>query len=171
MARRTNGEGCVVRTADGKWSARIQIGIQPNGKPKIKTFSGKTRKEAAERLNDYIIQLERMHGSKQNKITVCEGLLFWLETYKKIYLKPTSYDRLESTIQSNIIPYIGHIRVSELTASVIQGRLINALYEKGLSYSTIKKAYNAMNAYLRQCVCDDIISKNPMMGVRLPSPN
>ena len=59
----------------------------------------------------------------------------------------------------------------ELTASVIQERLINALYLKGLSYSTIKKAYNALNGYLRQCEFDGSILKNPMIGVRLPSQN
>ena len=38
MSRRANGEGCIVKTASGKWSARIQIGFNSNGKPKIKTF-------------------------------------------------------------------------------------------------------------------------------------
>lgn len=171
MARRTNGEGCVVKCSSGKWSARIQIGFNPNGKPKIKTFSGDTRREATERLNEYIKNLNRSTGARGYKITVAEGILSWLETYKKIYLKPTSYDRLETTIKSNIIPYIGHMRVSDLTASVIQGRLINTLFDKGLSYSTIKKAYNALNGYLKQCLYEDTIPKNPMLGVRLPSQN
>ena len=171
MSRRANGEGCIVKTASGKWSARIQIGFNPNGKPKIKTFSADTRKEVTERLNAYIQDIKTTYTSGNKLITVSAGINLWLETYKKLYLKPTSYDRLETTINSNIVPYIGYMHIRELTASVIQERLINALYLKGLSYSTIKKAYNALNGYLRQCTFDGIILKNPMVGVRLPSQN
>lgn len=171
MARRANGEGCVTKCASGKWSARVQIGFKPNGKPRIKTFSANTRREATERLNNYLASIDAEHHASKDSVTVADGMLFWLETYKKIYLKPTSYDRLETTINSNIIPYIGYMHVSDLAASVIQGRLINTLYAKGLSYPSIKKAYHALNGYLKQCLCDDIITKNPMLGVRLPSQN
>ena len=171
MSRRANGEGCIVKTASGKWSARIQIGFNSNGKPKIKTFSADTRKAVTERLNSYIRESKITSDSGNKYITVSAGIRVWLETYKKLYLKPTSYDRLETTINSNIVPYIGHMNTCELTASVIQERLINSLYLKGLSYSTIKKAYNALNGYLRQCEFDGSILKNPMIGVRLPSQN
>ena len=171
MSRRANGEGCIVKTASGKWSARIQIGFNSNGKPKIKTFSADTRKAVTERLNIYIRESKITSDSDNKYITVSAGIRVWLETYKKLYLKPTSYDRLETTINSNIVPYIGHMNTCELTASVIQERLINALYLKGLSYSTIKKAYNALNGYLRQCDFDGSILKNPMIGVRLPFQN
>ena len=171
MSRRANGEGCIVKTASGKWSARIQIGFNSNGKPKIKTFSADTRKAVTERLNIYIRESKITSDSDNKYITVSAGIRVWLETYKKLYLKPTSYDRLETTINSNIVPYIGHMNTCELTASVIQERLINALYLKGLSYSTIKKAYNALNGYLRQCEFDGSILKNPMIGVRLPFQN
>ena len=171
MSRRANGEGCIVKTASGKWSARIQIGFNSNGKPKIKTFSADTRKAVTERLNIYIRESKITSDFDNKNITVSAGIKVWLETYKKLYLKPTSYDRLETTINSNIVPYIGHMNTCELTASVIQERLINALYLKRLSYSTIKKAYNALNGYLRQCEFDGSILKNPMIGVRLPSQN
>lgn len=171
MSRRANGEGCIVKTASGKWSARIQIGFNSNGKPKIKTFSADTRKAVTERLNIYIRESKITSDSNNKYITVSAGIRVWLETYKKLYLKSTSYDRLETTINSNIVPYIGHMNTCELTASVIQERLINALYLKGLSYSTIKKAYNALNGYLRQCEFDGSILKNPMIGVRLPFQN
>ena len=171
MSRRANGEGCILKTASGKWSARIQIGFNSNGKPKIKTFSADTRKAVTERLNIYIRESKITSDSDNKYITVSVGIRVWLETYKKLYLKPTSYDRLETTINSNIVPYIGHMNTCELTASVIQERLINALYLKGLSYSKIKKAYNALNGYLLQCEFDGSILKNPMIGVRLPSQN
>lgn len=48
MKKRSHGEGSVTQRKDGSWTARIQIGF--NGKPKIKAFYGKTRKEVADKL-------------------------------------------------------------------------------------------------------------------------
>lgn len=168
MAKRSNGEGCIVKTANGKWSARIQIGFKTNGKPKIKTFSGDTRKEATEKLNAYRCELERIDNMFQGSSKLNVSMKYWMETYKRIYLKPSSYDRLEVTIDSNILPYIGNEKILDIKPSIIQERVINALSDKGLSYSSIKKAYNALNGFFRQCMYDNIISKNPMLGVKLP---
>lgn len=42
MKRRGNSEGCITKDSRGKWIARLQIGCNSNGNPRIKTFSGKT---------------------------------------------------------------------------------------------------------------------------------
>ncbi len=107
MAKRSNGEGCITKTSNGKWSARIQIGFKSDDSPKIKTFSGKTRNEVTKRLNEYKKQLANNMDILNGKAHISECIINWLETYKKVMLKPTSYDRLEVTIKSNIIPYIG----------------------------------------------------------------
>lgn len=168
MAKRSNGEGCIVKTATGKWSARIQIGFKPDGRPKIKTFSGSTRKEATDKLNAYRYELERINNIFQGSSKLSVSMKYWMETYKKIYLKPSSYDRLEVTVNSNILPYIGNEKILDIKPSLIQEKVINVLSNKGLSYSSIKKAYNALNGFFRQCMYDNLISKNPMLGVKLP---
>ena len=84
MSRRANGEGCIVKTASGKWSARIQIGFNSNGKPKIKTFSADTRKAVTERLNIYIRESKITSDSDNKYITVSVGIRVWIETYKKL---------------------------------------------------------------------------------------
>ena len=169
MAKRSNGEGCITKTSNGKWSARIQIGFKSDGSPKIKTFSGKTRNEVTKRLNEYKKQLANNIDILNGKAHISECIINWLETYKKVVLKPTSYDRLEVTIKSNIIPYIGDNIVIAISSMEIQKNLINKLFEKGLSYSTIKKVYNALNSFFKQYLIDGVISKNPMLGVTLPS--
>ena len=47
--KRANGEGSVTLTKDGRWTARIQIGKNLNGSPKIKAFYGKTKTEVQKR--------------------------------------------------------------------------------------------------------------------------
>ena len=53
MNRRSAGEGNISQRANGTWTARLQLGIKEDGKPKVKAFYGKTRKEVAEKLADY----------------------------------------------------------------------------------------------------------------------
>lgn len=38
----------------------------------------------------------------------------WLTNYKKPNLKPTSYDRLEMTLQLHIFPYLGRLQMGSL---------------------------------------------------------
>lgn len=45
--RRDKGDGCFSQRADGTWTARIRVGLTPEGKPKIKAFYGKSEREVA----------------------------------------------------------------------------------------------------------------------------
>lgn len=41
--RRGNNEGSIFQTKDGKWLGQVTIGYKEDGKPKRKTFTGRTR--------------------------------------------------------------------------------------------------------------------------------
>ena len=98
------------------------------------------------------------------KQTVEEYMLNWLTTYKRIELKPKSYDTLESTIQHQIIPYFKGMQFFTLTHDDIQ-KFINKLDGDGYSYSQIKKAYLALNACFKFAVAKDQIIKNPCFEI------
>jgi len=53
MSSRSAGEGNISKRVDGTWTARIQLGLKADGKPKVKAFYGKSRKEVAKKLADY----------------------------------------------------------------------------------------------------------------------
>lgn len=164
--RRDNGAGYIFKRPDGKgWRGRIVEGRNSNGKVKYKYFSGKTEAEVKKKIREYQkssdVELER------KTVTVGEYIENWLHTYKKGTLKPSSYDRLENTINHQIIPSIGDIQLQALTADDIQG-MITSLQADGKSYSTIKKAYDCVNAVLTHAVIADDIIKNPMLLVKMP---
>lgn len=71
-------------------------------------------------------------------------------------------------MRCNINPYIGHYFVEDITPSVIQNELINKLRQKGLSYSTIKKAKDALNNYFKNCVVKRKLQFNPVDGIVMP---
>ena len=50
--KRSNGEGSLHKRSNGLWEWQIMVGYQPDGKRKMKSFYGRTQKEAAKYLED-----------------------------------------------------------------------------------------------------------------------
>ena len=166
MGRREKGHGSISQRKDGTWTGRIFLGYKEDGKQNVKAVYGKTESEVKRKLRS--LQEEIIKYDTQNipKLTLSELLTDWQTTIKRYELKPSSYDRLEQIIHNNIIPYIGYLQVSAITSQDIR-QYINQLTDK-YSYSTIKKAYNAMNAVMKLAIERDYIRKNPCSSVRLP---
>lgn len=167
MSNRDYGEGSISQRKDGTWTGRIYLGRDSNGKQKVKAVYGKTEKEVKNRIKEIKTQLIKYDNITLSKVTLSELLTDWLQNIKKYELKASSYDRVEYTINHNIFPYIGYLQISSIKPNDIQ-RYINNLTDIGYSYSTIKKAYNAINASLRFAVERDYIIKNPCASVHLP---
>ena len=137
--RNRNGEGSVFQVAEGKWVAKICTGIQPDGKPILKQFSGKTESVVRKKLREFKKSPEFIVGHKPNRETVKAYFTRWLWEYQYNKLKPSSYDRLESTVNNHIIPSLGALKMDKVTRDHIQ-QLLNHLYKgKHLSYSSVKK--------------------------------
>jgi integrase len=175
--RRDNGDGSISVRKDGTWTARIQVGRKANGKPQIKAFYGKTEVEVKRKLRNYKKEIAVVGSLDARKHSVETYIIKWLEIYKKNSISENGYDALESAVKNQVIPYLGYIQLINLTTENIQG-MINGMLQKGYvvagkeksySLSTIKKAYNAINACLKQAVLLGDLYKNPAMGVNLPS--
>lgn len=166
--RRDKGDGCISQRADGTWTARIRVGLTPEGKPKIKAFYGKSEREVKKRLKEFEKELHKNDMSVVQKGTVESYMLNWLRSVKSNELKPKSYDRLEQTLTYQVIPYIGHLQVAAIQPDDIQ-KMVNELKDKGLSYSTIKKAYDAVNDCFRNGVIKRTVIYNPALGVSIPA--
>lgn len=166
--KRDHGSGSISQRKDGTWTARIQIGTTADGKQKIKAFYGKTSSEVKKKLKEYKKQSSQFNMNNIKKNSVEEYITDWLKKYKINEIKETSYDRLESTINNHIIPNLGYIQLSQLNADDIQN-LLNKLVASNLSYSSIKKVYNALNSCLNHAVIRDHIIKNPCLAVNLPA--
>lgn len=138
--RRDNGESTAPKQRkDGRWFRQITV----EGKKKF--IYGKVKAEVNQKFQEFKKMLESGTYREIQKQTVEEYMLNWPTTYKRIELKPKSYDTLESTIQHQIIPYFKGMQFFTLTHDDIQ-KFINKLDGDGYSYSQIKKAYLALNA-------------------------
>ena len=112
--RNHNGEGSVFQVAEGKWVAKICTGIQPDGKPILKQFSGKTESVVRKKLKEFKKSPEFIVGHKPNRETVKAYFTRWLRDYQYNKLKPASYDRLESTVMNHIILNLGTLKMDKV---------------------------------------------------------
>lgn len=97
---------------------------------------------------------------KQNNNTVEEYMTKWLINTKRPSLKRSSYDRVEQSLNYQIFPAIGKIKLKKLTDDDIQ-LMLNDLAERS-SYSTTKKAYVNLKSCLDLAVLKGDIKKNPI---------
>lgn len=166
MSRRDKGEGSISKRKDGTWTARLDIGITPEGKRKVKAFYGKTQNEVKKKLREFKKELAKSDCTEIKKLTVAELAKEWLGT--KIYeIKAGSYDRIEATINNQIIPQIGHYQITTITPIDIQ-LMISNLVQQNYSYSIIKKTYNAINSCFRYAVDNQYLSHSPVKNIILP---
>ena len=122
--------------------------------------------------------LRMLRNEADNKKNKCleDVSRFSIEMYFKRFflpfksdLKSQSYRRLESTIDTHILPYHGRKIWSQVSSEDINA-LISKLYNDGLSYSSIKKvhdAYNGMFSYAVNIRKDIDPADNPMNAVKM----
>ncbi len=168
-AKRHNGEGSIFQVSENKWVAKISMGTKPDGKPNIKQFSGKSEAIVKKKLKEFKKSTDFAEKHMPSNDTVQSYFSMWLQEYQYNKLKPSSFDRLESTVNNHIIPNIGGMKMDKVTRDHVQS-LVNQLYKKEkLSYSSVKKVYVALNSCYNHALIADVIKKNPCIGITLPS--
>lgn len=169
--RRGRGEGSIVWLDDRQvWFGRISSGKDEDGKRIVKAFYSKKngkKSEVTKKMAEWRKENEVGAFSESSELLE-DKMLLWLEVIKKPALKSASYDRLESTINNHIIPSIGDIKLCDLTPVLIQNMVINKMMLK-LGHSSVIKAYDALNSYLKYAVSNKDILFNPMTSVSKPS--
>lgn len=164
--RREKGTGTIYQRKDGTWAAQIKYN-KPNGEPGFKTFRGKKELDVRKQLNAFRKELDKDDPVVIQANTVREYLNSWLENTKQNELKDRSYDRLEATLNKQVYPAIGKLQVATITPGDIQ-TMLNGLVIEGKSYSTIKKAYEAVNSCFKNGVIRKQLKSNPCLGISLP---
>lgn len=171
--RNANGEGSIHQRKsgihEGKWVSQITIGTDPEtGKPKRKTFYGKTRSEVKAKLKEAMKELEKgIDLQTQAKLTFGEWLTTWMDNYKKMQLRLATWENYERSIKKHIIPGLGDIPLGNLNTNDIQ-MLYNKMRNNKSASATIRRNHQIVNSCLAQAVKNRLISWNPATAVTLP---
>lgn len=170
MGKRSNGDGSVFKRKSGKqagtWVAVISLPSE-GGKPKRKSFSAATRKEAtvllerAKKDRDAALR----YGAHQQ--TVEQFLLSYLDDVAAVRLAPLSLLTYRSLVKNHLIPRLGHHRLYELTPQHIQ-QALNAETAAGASPRSVRLLREILRGALNQAMTYKLIADNPAAPVEVP---
>ena len=177
--RRKRGEGSVHLRKDGRWEGRVVIGYDDKGLPITKNALARTRTECVAKLKKLQETCaERPNEKLRQDMTFGQWMDFWYQNYSKTKLRPTTQASYEGAIYKHIIPALGKIPLSELTANDLQrfygmlkkeGRLIRTeLYGKGVSDRMVWLCHARIKTALDRAVQDGLIRVNPTADCKLP---
>ena len=153
----------ATKRNDGRWMGRLTL---PNGK----------RKAVYAPTKDAVLkQIRKMENDQDaglpvvsDKRTVGQYLKEWLEVIRP-RLQPTTYARYETFVRRQLIPEIGRVKLSRLTAQQVQK--VYALWrERGLSATTVKHMHTVLHNALGQAVRWEYVARNVADLVDKPRP-
>ena len=163
MARRAKGEGSWFKMDNGTW--RLRVSYDGIG---VKTFYGAEKTLCTAKKEEFEALLKKGFDVKNDAPAFDVFSRSWLTNIKMKQLKPGSYDRIETTFEKHLIPVIQDTPLNKIDDFVIQADIINKMQDIGLSYSTIKKAYDGLNEIFRYAVAKKKMISNPIDLVKMP---
>ena len=165
--KRGQNEGSIRKRKDGKWEARVTVGINPNGSNRRKSLYGKTRQEVSIKMAEFLNDLHKGTLIDPTNKTVAEWLDEWMHDYKKLVLKPTSYINYMGYIDRQIVPMLGKYKLKDLRTDIVQ-KFIQDLVKLDLATGTIYGIVKVLKSAIKQAYINGMISKNVTYGVTMP---
>ena len=158
MAKRENGAGSLRRKENGCWEIQIMDGYKSNGRRNIRSFTGKTQREAKEKRDEYLHK--RAMGMLTGRdIRFDEWADQWFEFHKE-NVKPTTAEGYKYTLRI-LKDHFGRRKLSEIKAMDIE-IFLRQLRKEGRSDSALAQCRGMMFQICKKAVANDLIPKNPV---------
>jgi len=122
MARK--GEN-IRKRKDGRWEGRFKRGVKENGMTDYGSVYGKSYAEVKEKLLQAKIDQKSGQDTQQRDRRFSEVLALWAQS-NRIRLKGGSEQRYDYLMNAHILPELGGLKLSQITAATIN----TFLYEK-----------------------------------------
>lgn len=137
----------IYKRRDGRWEARIPLGIRANGRRYFKCFYGKTYQEVRNRKQDYeknIPFIKEMVTTSPD--TFSSAAYGWLVASEQAW-KPATYIRYRNCLEKYILPHWGPLHVREIDQKVYDALI--TLLEKKLSVSSMQTVNTVISGSLK----------------------
>ena len=158
MSRRGRGDGLIHQRPDGRWEARVEVGWK-DGRRVRKSIYGRTRGEVAKALRDAQTTLDQSGVLGDDSVTVGAFLNQWLTEVVVPRRELATWRGYETNVRRHIVPAIGHVRLTKLTAAMVQ-RLLNDLRRQGLAPRTVQYVHATLRAALNVALRWGLIQRN-----------
>lgn len=141
-----------------------EVTVSINGELKRKRVYGKTKTIVKNKMMELRIQAKNNELNFKNKITLYEFADKLInEQFILEGIKQSSYDRKKETLKS--MCELHNISIQDMTEEQIKRFFISKIE---YSQSYINKAYQLLNAVLKEAIRKKIINENPMLALKKP---
>jgi integrase len=144
-------------------------------KVRYRDASGKHHSETKTRLVDaerrkaeieVALATATWRDPRRGELSFAEWARSWLPT--RLDLRPTTWARLETTMQKQVLPFFGSVPLNKITNAIVR-EWVSTLLSSGLSAATTRKAVFALRQCLAAAIADERIQINAASAVPLPT--
>ncbi|MGD8457030.1 MAG: site-specific integrase [Anaerolineales bacterium] len=158
--RRANNEGTIYKRDNGKWRAQITL----NGYRL--SYTGDTQKACQDWIKETRNQIDKGLTFRGANTKLEDFLAGWLITVNSSRSENTA-KLYKWMIENRIIPYIGHLRLKDLSTKRIQN-YYDFLCKKGLSEHAVSFTHKVLQVAMGHAVKLSLIVSNPCVGTTPP---
>lgn len=151
----------ITRRKDGRLMGRVQVDGE-----RISVY-GKSVKEIQEQMEELKYKMKHGIHCRPKEIRVNEWFTTWIDEYKSIQCKSQTILFYQNIYKRYIRDVIGSRRITDIKPVMLQ-KIINTLYRKNFSITTIKSVQTLLNGMFSQALKDGMIVINPAMNLTLP---
>lgn len=163
--KRSNGEGTIYKRNDGRWCAAF---YDDSPHPKRHFVYGSTQAEVKQKLKEKRENTEIENKKKDNMYTLGTWMSYFLENYKKIEVKETTYGTYQELYRKHIIgSVIEKTRLERIDSNQLQ-KFYNEKRAEDYNPKTIRHIHVLINSALEKAVQLKLIKENPNRLVVLP---
>lgn len=169
-ARRQHGEGSIYQRArDGRWVAELDLGYV-NGRRMRKLFTGRTRRDVADRLKAAQRDLDDGRTPSMGK----ERLGVYLDRWLRDVVDPSELSSATKSfyrthVERHIVPALGDLLLLKVKPEDVH-RLITQSRAKGLSDRSVQAVHATLRVAMRQAERWDLIRFDPTSRVSVQAP-
>jgi integrase len=169
--------GHIRRRGTRSWAVVVDLGRGPDGKRQQRWHSVKgSRADAEGALVRLLRSLQTGEYVEPSKLTVKFYLERWLADYAKPNTSGKTYERYSEIVNANLMPALGHHKLTKLQPLHIQAVYTEALKrgrrsgKGGLSPRTVLHIHRVLHQALNQAVRWQLLIRNPASAVEPPRP-
>ena len=183
--KRASGSGTIRQRKDGTWEGRYTPGRDTGtGKQIQKSVYGKTQEEVRKKLTAIQSEIDLGIYVDPVRLTVGQWADVWLKEYVGA-VKATTVEQYLYQVTEHIKPALGAVRLSALTAPMVQKMYNDAMKEHkakrkskdgkivtktvpGISAKSVKNLHGVFHRMMAQAVLLGYIGSNPCDVCKLP---
>lgn len=165
--RRGNGEGSIFQRADGRWCARVAVGVDGAGKRIRRDVYAWSKTEVQEKLAELMQQKRQGSLTGIQKQTVAEYITGWLEQTVRPNYRFGTYAHYEYQMRKLVLPFIGGLKLAKLKPDNLKA-LYNSIRGLGKSASRVQIIHTMLRKALKLAVLEGKLSRNPCDLIERP---